>query len=228
MEDRLTFYHPTEEKLNVISHGFGLVLSIIALVLLVSYSISDGRVWQIISLSIYGASLVIMYTASTLYHYIQEPKLRYKLNIFDHAAIYVLIAGSYTPFTLNVMQGTLGWALFVTVWTIAIIGITLKLFFTGKYGKISTIAYILMGWLGVFGLKSLYEALPIEGVIWLLAGGLSYTIGAILYSLRGVKFNHAIFHVFVLIGSFCHFMSVFLYVLPYQSNIAENISLIVK
>ena len=228
MEDRLTFYHPTEEKLNVISHGFGLVLSVIALVLLVSYAISDGRVWHIISLSIYGASLVIMYTASTLYHYIQEPKLRYKLNIFDHAAIYVLIAGSYTPFTLSVMQGTLGWGLFVTVWTIAIIGIMLKLFFTGKYGKLSTIAYILMGWLGVFGLKSLYEALPIEGVIWLLAGGFSYTLGAILYSLRSVKFNHAIFHVFVLLGSFCHFMSVFLYVLPHQPNLAENIGVIIK
>lgn len=216
MEERLTFYDPTEEKLNVISHGLGLLLSIIALVLLVKTAVSLGTVWHIISFSIYGASLVLLYSASTLYHYVQEPKMRYKLNIFDHAAIYVLIAGSYTPFTLNVMQGTLGWTLFATVWTIAIIGITLKLFFTGKYGKLSTIAYILMGWLGVFGLKSLFETMPIEGVVWLLAGGVSYTVGAILYSLKSVKFNHAIFHVFVLLGSICHFMSVFLYILPGQ------------
>lgn len=228
MKDRLTFYHPTEEKLNVISHGLGLILSIIALKALVYYAISEGTIWHIVSFSIYGASLVIMYSASTLYHYVQEPKLRYKLNIFDHAAIYVLIAGSYTPFTLNVMQGTLGWTLFVIVWTIAIIGITLKLFFTGKYGFISTVVYILMGWMGIFGLKSLFEALPAEGVIWLLAGGISYTIGAILYSLKKIKFNHAIFHVFVLLGSFCHFMSVFLYVLPYQPNLVKNIELIVK
>ena len=218
MEDRLTFYHPTEEKLNVLSHGFGLILSVIGFFLLVKYSVSEGTIWHIVSFSIYGTSLVIMYSASTLYHYVQEPRLRYKLNIFDHAAIYVLIAGSYTPFTINVMQGSLGWTLFGVVWTIAIIGITLKLFFTGKYGMISTIAYILMGWLGVFGLKSLFEALPIEGVIWLLAGGFSYTIGAILYGLKGVKFNHAIFHIFVLIGSFCHFISVFIYVLPYRSS----------
>lgn len=228
MKDRLTFYHPTEEKLNVISHGFGLILSIIALIALVYSAITDGTTWHIISFSIYGASLVIMYTASTLYHYVQEPKLRYKLNIFDHAAIYILIAGSYTPFTINVMQGTLGWTLFGVVWAIAIIGVTLKLFFTGKYGFISTVAYVLMGWMGVFGLKALFEALPIEGVIWLLAGGVSYTIGAILYGLKKIKFNHAIFHVFVLIGSFCHFMSVFLYVLPYQAELAKNIEKIVK
>jgi hemolysin III len=228
MEDRLTFYHPTEEKLNVISHGLGLVLSIFALIFLVKYAISDGTFWHVISFSIYGASLVILYSASTFYHYVQEPKLRYKLNIFDHAAIYVLIAGSYTPFTINVMQGTLGWGLFTTVWVIAVTGITLKLFFTGKYGKISTVAYIVMGWLGVFGLKSLYDALPIEGIVWLLAGGASYTVGAILYSLKNVKYNHAIFHVFVLLGSICHFVSVFLYVLPYQPDVVKNIELIIK
>jgi len=228
MEDRLTFYHPTEEKLNVISHGFGLILSVIALILLVRYAISDGTVWHVVSFSIYGVSLVILYSASTLYHYIQEPKLRYKLNIFDHAAIYVLIAGSYTPFTINVMQGMLGWGLFGTVWTIAILGIALKLFFTGKYGKLSTAAYIVMGWLAVFGMKSLFEALPIEGVIWLLAGGISYTIGAIFYSIKAIKFNHAVFHVFVLLGSICHFMSVFLYVLPYRSDLAGKIEVFIK
>ena len=218
MEDRLTFYHPTEEKLNVISHGLGLVLSIIALVLLISSARINGTFWHVVSFSIYGSSLVVLYSASTLYHYVQEPKLRYKLNIFDHAAIYVLIAGSYTPFTFHIIRGTIGWAMFVTVWAIAFIGITLKLFFTGKYGKLSTIAYVLMGWLGVFGIKALLENLPIEGVIWLFAGGFSYTIGAILYALKGLKYNHAIFHMFVLLGSICHFISVFIYVLPGESG----------
>lgn len=218
MDDRLTFYHPTEEKFNIISHGFGLILSIFALIILVTFAVLDGTVWHIISFSIYGVSLVILYTASTLYHFVQEPKLRYKLNIFDHAAIYVLIAGSYTPFTMNVIEGTLGWMLFGIIWTIAIIGITLKLFFTGKYQIISTIAYVLMGWLGIFGLKSILINLPIEAVIWLVAGGILYTIGAILFGLKMLKFNHAIFHIFVLLGSICHFMSVFLYVLPYQSS----------
>ncbi len=216
MEDRLTFYHPTEERLNVISHGFGLVLSIIALALLIVTATKNGTIWHILSFSIYGASLVILYSASTLYHYVQEPKLRYKLNILDHAAIYVLIAGSYTPYAINVIEGTVGWAMFGTVWTIAIVGASLKLFFTGKYGIISTIAYILMGWLGIFAIKSLLQNMPVEGVIWLVIGGISYTLGAILYGLKRVKYNHAMFHVFVLLGSISHFISVFIYVLPPQ------------
>lgn len=218
MENRLTFYHPTEEKLNIISHGSGLILSIVALILLVVFAIREGTVWHVASFSIYGASLVILYTASTLYHYVQEPNLRYKLSILDHAAIYVLIAGSYTPFTINVLSGTFGWAMFGIIWAIAIIGITLKLFFTGKYGKISTVAYVLMGWIGAIGLTTLLENLPVEGVIWLIAGGISYTIGALIFGFKKVRFNHAIFHMFVLLGSFCHFISVFLYVLPYRMS----------
>ncbi len=214
MKDRLTFYHPAEERLNVLSHGIGLILSVIALALLIFSASKNGTVWHLISFGIYGTSLVILYSASTLYHYVQEPGLRYKLNIFDHAAIYVLIAGSYTPFAINVLSESIGWTMFVVVWLIALVGISLKLFYTGKYGKISTVAYILMGWLGVLGINALIENLPIEGVIWLVAGGISYTLGAILYGLKRIRFNHAIFHLFVLIGSFCHFISVFVYVLP--------------
>ncbi len=228
MKDRLTFYDPTEERLNVLSHGLGLIFSVAALIVLVNYAVLEGTFLKVVTFSIYGASLVILYTASTLYHFVQEPKWRYRLNIFDHSAIYILIAGSYTPFTLNVMRGTLGWTLFAVVWTIAVIGITLKLFFTGKYGFISTIGYILMGWIAVFGIKALFEALPIEGVIWLVAGGVAYTIGAILFGLKMIKFNHAIFHIFVLIGSFCHFISIFLYVLPYQPDLVENITHLIK
>ena len=215
---RVTYYDPKEEKLNVISHGLGLVLSIVALVLLVVYSSIYGSNWHIVSFSIYGASLILLYSAWTLYHYVQNPKWRQKLNVFDHAAIYILIAGTYTPFTLVVLKGWVGWTIFGVSWALAIFGIIFKLYFTGKYDKISTMAYVLMGWLIIFAIKPLINNFPIEGLLWLLAGGVFYTIGAVLYSIRSVKYNHAIFHIFVLLGSFSHFMAVFFYVLPIEKN----------
>lgn len=215
-KNRITYYHPKEERLNVISHALGLILSVIALVLLVFYSSVYGSVWHIVSFSIYGASLIVLYSASTLYHYSQSPELRYKLNILDHASIYVLIAGTYTPFTLVVLEGWVGWTIFGVSWGLAFIGVVLKLFFIGKYDKISTIAYVLMGWLIIFAIKPLINNFPIEGLIWLFLGGLFYTIGAILYSIKKVKYNHAIFHIFVLLGSFSHFVAVFFYVLPIE------------
>lgn len=211
---KLTFYEPTEEKMNVISHAVGLVLSVAALVLLVVYSSIYGNAWHIVSFSIYGVSLIVLYSASTFYHYVQTPKLRRKLNIFDHSAIYVLIAGTYTPFTLVVLKGWVGWTIFGVSWGLALIGIILKLFFTGKYDKISTIAYVLMGWLIIFAIKPLIDTMPLKGLIWLLLGGVFYTVGAVLYSIKKIKYNHAIFHIFVLLGSFSHFMAVFFYVLP--------------
>ena len=212
----VTFYDPKEEKLNVISHGIGLLLSIAALVLLVVYASKYGSVWHIVSFSIYGASLIVLYSASTFYHYVQNPKLRYRLNIFDHAAIYVLIAGTYTPFALVVLEGWVGWTIFGVSWGLALLGIILKLFFIGRFDKISTIAYVLIGWLIIFAIKPLILNLPFEGLMWLLSGGISYTVGAILYSIKGIKYNHAIFHIFVLLGSFSHFMAVFFYVLPIE------------
>lgn len=214
MKDRLTFYHPAEERFNFISHGIGLILSVMALILLVAYAVSGGSLRHVFSFSIYGASLVILYTASTLYHYVQEPALRYKLNIFDHAAIYVLIAGSYTPFVLHVLQGTIGWTMFLLVWALAFAGVFLKLFFTGKYGLLSTAGYLLMGWMAIFALDPLIENFPATGVFWVLTGGVAYTVGAVLHGLKKIRFNHAIFHVFVLLGSICHFMAVFLYIVP--------------
>ncbi len=210
----ITYYEPKEEKLNVISHAVGLVLSIAALVLLVVYSSIYGSAWHIVSFSIYGASLIVLYSASTFYHYVQSPKLRHRLNIFDHSAIYVLIAGTYTPFTLVVLNGWVGWTIFGVSWGLAIAGIILKLFFTGKYDKISTFAYVLMGWVVIFAIKPLVHNLPFEGLMWLLSGGVFYTVGAVLYSIKNLKYNHAIFHIFVLLGSFAHFVAVFFYVLP--------------
>ncbi|SFS41260.1 PAQR family membrane homeostasis protein TrhA [Lutibacter maritimus] len=211
---RTTYYDPKEEKLNVLSHGIGLILSVVALVLLVVFASLEGGLWHIVSFSIYGASLIVLYAASTLYHYVQSPKLRYRLNIFDHASIYILIAGTYTPFTLVVLDGWVGWTIFGVSWGLALIGVILKLFFIGRFDKISTIAYVLMGWLIVFAIKPLVHNLPIEGLLWLLAGGVFYTIGAVLYSIKRIKYNHAIFHIFVLLGSFSHFIAVFFYVLP--------------
>ena len=205
-------YSATEEKINIISHAIGFILSLVALALLVTVAILDGDIWRIISFSIFGSSLIILYAASTFYHSVKNPALRNKLNIIDHASIYVLIAGTYTPFTLVTLKGTIGWVIFGTSWGLALTGIILKLFFTGKYDLISTIMYVCMGWIIVFAIKPLINNLPLEGLLWLFAGGISYTIGAILYSIGRIKFNHAIFHMLVLTGSFCHFMSVFFYV----------------
>jgi hemolysin III len=210
----LKYYSPIEEKINIISHAVGFILSIIALVLLVRHATRHGDVWHIVSFSIFGASLIILYAASSFYHSAKKSELRNRLNIIDHASIYVLIAGTYTPFTLVTLKGTIGWVIFGISWGLALTGIILKLFFTGKYNLMSTIMYVLMGWVIVFAIKPLMNNLPLEGLRWLVAGGISYTIGAILYGIKKIKFNHAIFHMFVLMGSFCHFMSVFFYVLP--------------
>ena len=212
--EEIEYYSPIEEKINILSHATGFILSIVAFVLLVMHASLHGDVWQIVSFSIFGASLIILYGASTLYHIAKKPVLRNKLNIIDHASIYILIAGTYTPFTLVTLKGTIGWVIFGVSWGLALTGIILKLFFTGKYDLISTIMYVFMGWVIVFAIKPLIDHLPFEGLLWLFAGGISYTIGAILYSINKIKFNHAIFHILVLIGSFCHFVSVFFYVLP--------------
>ena len=207
-------YSPRQEKLNIISHGIGFVLSIVALILLVIQATVFGNIWHIVSVSIFGVSLIVLYAASTLYHSAKRKTLRNRLKIFDHSAIYVLIAGTYTPFTLVTLSGTIGWIIFGVSWALALIGITLKIFFTGRYNLLSTIMYVLMGWIIVFAINPLIDNLPLAGVYWLIAGGVAYTIGAVLFSIERIKFNHAIFHVFVLIGSFCHFYSVLFYVLP--------------
>jgi hemolysin III len=211
----LTYYNSTEEKLNVITHFIGLLLSIAALVLLIIHASYNGNARHIVSFTIFGASLILLYSASTIYHYVQKPELRRKLNILDHASIYVLIAGTYTPFTLVTLKGALGWTIFGITWSIALIGIFFKLFYTGRFDKISTIAYVAMGWIIIFAIKPLIDTLPINGLYWLFAGGIFYTLGAVLYSIKKVPYNHAIFHVFVLLGSFSHFMAVYFYVLKH-------------
>lgn len=202
-------YSVKEEKLNIISHGLGLILSIIAFPFLVLKSLAFNGFWKPTSLVIYGLSMVILYAASTFYHAAKNPKKRRKLNIFDHAAIYVLIAGSYSPFCLIGLDSKLGWYMFLFVWLFALTGIILKLFFTGKFDKISTALYLLMGWQVMFFIKPLMESISAENFEYLVAGGVFYSVGAILYSIKKIPFNHAIFHLFVLLGSLCHFLAIY-------------------
>lgn len=202
-------YSNAEERLNIWSHGLGLIASIIAFPFLIIKAITYSSFWDIASFIIYGLSLIILYAASTFYHASKNPKKRRKLNIFDHAAIYVLIAGSYTPFCLVALASELGWYMFIAVWVFALTGIIFKLFFTGKFNKISTAMYLLMGWQVLFFIKPLINSLTSFSLNLLFAGGVFYTVGAILYSIKKMPYNHAIFHVFVLLGSVSHFLALY-------------------
>ena len=203
-------YTPAEERLNVLTHTLGIVLSFVALVAMLIRS--DGQA-EIISSIIFGVSLIILYTASTLYHAAKAPHTRAKLRIFDHAAIYVLIAGTYTPVCLITLSETMGTTLLVVIWAVAIGGVTLKLFFTGRFDRLSTILYIAMGWIAIFAIKPLLTTMSTEGLLWMLSGGIFYTLGAILYSIRSLPMNHAIFHICVLGGSASHFVMIYSHIL---------------
>ena len=208
----LKIYSSEEESINVISHAIGFSLSIVALILLVKHAILHGDLRHIVSFSIFGVSLIMLYATSTIYHSAKKPEFKKRMRILDHASIYVLIAGTYTPFTLVTLSGRLGWVIFGTSWGLALTGIILKLFFTGKYNLILTLMYVFMGWIIVFAIKPLINNLPLEGFLWVLAGGISYTMGAIFYGIKKIKFNHALFHLLVLAGSFCHVVAVYFYV----------------
>ena len=211
--DTTNHYSPLEEKTNIVSHAIGLALSIVGTLLMLLRASGSGDILHIIGAGIFGASLIALYAASTLYHSAKDPKKRARLRINDHATIYLLIAGTYTPFTLITLKGWVGWTVFGVSWGMAVCGVVLKLFFTGRYNLLSTLMYIIMGWIIIFAIKPLVNSIPIDGIFWLIAGGLAYTTGAIIYSIKKIPFNHAIFHVFVLLGSFCHFVSVYVYVL---------------
>jgi hemolysin III len=202
------------EIANSVTHGIGALLAIAGLILLVVFAAIYGNVWHVVSFSIYGSTLVLLYLASTLYHSAQNPKVKKTLRIIDHAAIYLLIAGTYTPFMLVTLQGVRGWVMFGVIWGLAVVGIIYKIFFINKLVVISTIFYLLMGWMIVFSIGDLFRALPLEGIIFLGAGGLSYTLGIIFYAGRERLLMHAIWHLFVLGGSICHFFAILFYVLP--------------
>ena len=208
------FDSPAEERINIASHALGLVLSLVGLALLVVRAIAQGNILHVASCAIFGASLVMLYATSTTYHSARTPAFRHRMRVVDHAMIYVLIAGSYTPITLITMGGATGWLMFGIAWGMAFTGILLKLFFTGRFNLLSTLMYVFMGWILVLGIEPLIDNLPANGLIWLLSGGIAYTLGAVLYAIKKIRFNHAIFHIFVLLGSACHFVTVYFYVLP--------------
>lgn len=203
-----------EERLNAVTHGIGTLLALAGLIILLMASLLHGDIWRLISSSIYGASLVLLYLASTLYHSFSNEKLKYIFKIFDHSAIYLLIAGTYTPFTLVLFRGTLGWTVFGVVWGLALIGVVFKLFFVNRFKLLSTICYIVMGWLMLLLIKPLVAALPTIGLCWLIGGGVLYTVGALFYLYRRIPYNHAIWHLFVLAGSAAHFITIYYYILP--------------
>ena len=208
--ERLHWYSEEEEKLNIYTHGFGLILSIAGFFLLVFKSM-DYPFIQAASLILYGISQVLIFASSTYYHSCKIPQRRYVANIVDHAMIFVSIAGTYSPFCLISLGGKSGWQLFFTVWVIALAGIVLKLRFTGKYNLLSTIMYVAMGWLVVFYAREFHEVMDLRAIAWVIAGGLAYTLGAVLYMIDKIPYNHAVFHVFILLGSFCHFWAVYFY-----------------
>lgn len=204
-------YSKAEEKLNIYSHALGLCLSVVALPFLILKAVNYQDFWQTLAFLIYGISLILLYAASTFYHAATQPVYRRKLNIIDHAAIYILIAGTYTPYTLIPLNGAIGWILFSFIWVFAFLGVFLKIFFTGKFDKLSTLLYLLMGWQIVFAMNPLKKNASFEALQFLFIGGVFYTIGAVLYSIKKIPYNHAIFHLFVLLGSVSHFLSIYLY-----------------
>lgn len=210
----IRIYSLGEEIFHSISHGIGVGLSIAGLTLLLVLAVLYGNPAQIISFTIYGVTLIVLYLASTLYHSFQNPRVKQVFKRIDHASIYLLIAGTYTPFLVVAIQGVWGWALLVIIWGLALMGISFKTFFIHRFKKLSVLTYILMGWLCVVALNEMIANIPPGGLIWLAAGGIFYTVGVIFYVMKNVPYTHAVWHLFVLAGSICHFFAVLLYLAP--------------
>jgi hemolysin III len=202
-----------EEIWHAVSHGIGLALSIAGLTIMVSFAAMDGSVITIVSTAIFGTTLILLYGSSTLYHAITHHDIKQRFQQFDHASIYILIAGSYTPITLVSLGGVWGWSIFAAVWTIAVIGIYLTFVYPRRFERLSLFLYVIMGWIIVIAIKPLFESMESGGLWLLLAGGLSYTVGVVFYVRDNLPFNHAIWHLFVLGGSIMHFFMVLLYVI---------------
>lgn len=207
-------YSRREEVANAITHGIGAALSVAALTLLVVFAAWKGTAWHVVSFTIYGVTMLLLYAASTLVHSFPEGKAKDLFETFDHACIYLFIAGTYTPILLTVLRGPLGWSLFGIVWGLAACGVLFKAFFKKQFLVTSTLFYVAMGWLIVFAWKPLMMQLEPGGAWLLISGGLLYTVGAIFYVWRGFPYHHAVWHLFVIAGSACHFFAILFYLLP--------------
>ena len=202
-----------EEVANSVTHGLGLLASIVGSVVLIFLAAERGEAWHVVSAAVYGSTLVALYGASTLYHALKGTRAKDVLRLLDHCAIYLLIAGTYTPITLVSLRGEWGWTLFGAVWTLAVAGIFFKIFATGRFGYLSTVAYVLMGWICILALKPILLLLSPGAIALLLAGGLSYTAGTLFYQWERIPYSHAVWHLFVIAGSACHYLAIALYVL---------------
>jgi hemolysin III len=205
-----TTYSPLEEKLNAISHGLGVMAATVGLIFLLMRV--DGNYGQFACL-VYGLSMILMFLSSTLYHSVKSPNVKAVLKVVDHSAIYLLIAGTYTPFMILAIGGWVGLTGMVVVWSIALIGIVCKIFANQRFPKLSVITYLSMGWIAIFFIYPLYNALSTQGLWLLFAGGLCYTLGVLFYVAKKVQFTHAIWHVFVVAGCVCHFFSIYYHVI---------------
>lgn len=203
-----------EEIANAITHGIGALASAAAGAVLVTLATLHGTRMQMISAIVFCSSLLLLYTSSTLYHAIPSPAAKRRLKVFDHCAIYMLIAGTYTPFALNGLRGSVGWWLFGVAWGLAAIGMVFKLFFTGRFKLFSTLVYIGMGWMVVFAIKPMIASIPLSALVWLLVGGVAYTAGTVFYHNERLRYSHAVWHLFVLAGSTCHYVAVISQVVP--------------
>ena len=205
----MTDMHDFREELwNAITHGLGAILSVAGGAVLITLAALNGTEWQLISAIVFTVALMLLYTASTLYHSIPHTSAKQKLKVFDHCAIYILIAGSYTPFTLIGLREHGGWWLFGIIWILALAGVIFKLFYTGRFELISTLIYIGMGWLAVFAIKPMLQHIDTATLIWLFTGGFFYTLGTIFYMSKKIRYTHAIWHVFVMLGSASHFIAI--------------------
>lgn len=203
-----------EEFASALTHGLGATAALAGGAVLIVLAAMHGDHWQLIAAIVFGISLLLLYVASTLYHAIRHPVAKARLKVFDHCAIYLLIAGTYTPFTLIGLRGSLGWILFATIWLLATAGIVFKLFFTGRFKLVSTLIYVAMGWLVLVAIRPVIAALDAWTFGWLLAGGVAYTLGTVFYHRPSLRYSHAIWHLFVIAGSVCHYIAVMAQVLP--------------
>lgn len=202
-----------EEVANSVTHGLGLLASLVGAVVLVALSVEQGEAWHVVSAAIYGVTLVALYAASTLYHALKGTRARGVLQVLDHCAIYLLIAGTYTPVTLVGLRGGWGWTLFGVAWGLAVAGIGFKILATGRLAMLSTVAYVLMGWLCIVAVKPMFVLLSPGALALLALGGVLYTAGTVFYRSKRIPYSHAVWHLFVVAGSVCHYLAIALYVL---------------
>jgi hemolysin III len=203
-----------DELASSVIHGIGIVLSIVGLAVLVAHTASYGTASDVLASAVYGLSLILLYTASTLYHSIRAESVRRMLRTLDHIAIFLLIAGTYTPYTLIALRGTWGWSLFGAVWSLALLGIALEMGLLKRYRRFAVLLYVAMGWVGIVAFRPLLAHLQTGGMVLLLAGGAAYTLGVPFYLWRKLPYHHSVWHFFVLAGSVLQFLAVFFYVVP--------------